>query len=451
MLNSAWCSRWGLPLLVLASGAIPGFAAGIDFEQEPIRYSATSPENAVARLEATIGSGNTELEYDEQLGWLPALLRTLDVPASSQTLVYSKTSMQRHRISPKRPRALYFNDEVYVGYCQGGEVIEVSASDPELGTVFYTLDQQTREQPKFARQGESCLICHGSTLNDGFPSHLLRSVYSDTGGMPVFSMGTKYVDQTTPFKDRWGGWYVTGTHGQQTHLGNLIVRGTIQPEEVQNADGQNVTELGDRFDTTPYLTPHSDIVALLVLEHQTEIHNRITQLSFQTRLALWQETSMKQALNDEDPTHYESTLRRIHGAGDDLIEYMLFSEEAPLTARIQGTSGFEEAFAARGPHDQQGRSLREFDLERRLFRYPCSYLIYSDAFDGLPAAGREYVLQRLWVILTSQESGDGFSHLSSADRVAILEIIRDTKSDLPDCWQSGGTPTKQEQPNAAGG
>jgi hypothetical protein len=438
-------------VILLASARTPLFAAGIDYEQEPIRYSETTPENAVSRLEAAIVSGEAHLAYDEQLGWLPAVLQELGVPSSSQTLVYSKTSMQRHRISPRRPRALYFNDDVYVGYCQGGEVIEVSVSDPQLGTVFYTLDQETQERPKFSRQGDSCLICHGSTLNDGFPSHLLRSVYADAGGMPVFAMGTKYVDQTTPFQDRWGGWYVSGTHGDQKHLGNLIVRDGMRREQVDNAEGQNVTDLSGRFDADAYLTPHSDIVALLVLEHQAEMHNRITQLSFQTRLALWQEASMKKILGKDDAEHLDSTVRRIQSAGDDLLEYMLFCEEAPLTAKVQGTAGFEEEFSARGPRDGQARSLRDFDLEHRLFRYPCSYLLYSEVFDALPDEARKYVLERLWAILTGRESAEQFSHLSPADRLAILEIITETKSDLPACWQSGGTETEQEQSHAAGG
>ena len=269
--------------------------------------------------------------------------------------------------------------------------------------------------------------------------------------MPVFSMGTKYVDQTTPFQDRWGGWYVTGTHGAQTHLGNLIVGKEVQPRDVENAQGQNVTDLGKRIDTSAYLTPHSDIVALLVLEHQAEMHNRITKLSYQTRLALWQEASMKQALGDEDAEHYESTLRRIRSAGDKLIEYMLFCNEASLTATIEGTSDFANEFATRGPRDSQGRSLRDFDLERRLFRYPCSYLIDSEAFDALPDRAREYVLERLWEILTEPEPAEKFGHLSTHDRRAIREIIRDTKSNLPACWETVTAESGSHESRAAGG
>jgi hypothetical protein len=338
-----------------------------------------------------------------------------------------------------------------VGYCQAGDVIELSVSDSQLGTVFYTLNQQDRERPEFARQGDSCLICHGSSRNQGFPSHLLRSIYPDAGGLPIFTMGTHFVDQTTPFEERWGGWYVTGTHGDVNHLGNLIVRGKVQPEAVDNAAGQNVTDLTDRFDTSAYLQPHSDIAALQVLVHQTEMHNRITQLNFQTRLALWQEASMKQSLGDLDQTHYDSTVRRIHDAGDDLLEYMLFCGEAPLKSAVTGTSGFAEEFAGRGPRDAQGRSLRDLDLQQRLFRYPCSYLIDSAAFDALPAEGRHYVLERLWEILTGRDASEKFAHLSPADRRAILEILRDTKPNLPDCWKSDSILKTEEPADVTGG
>ena len=438
-----------LPATLLL-GSLTARAAGsvIDYDGEPIRYSSAEPVNAVSRLQESSGAG--ALEYDERFGWLPSILRELDVPASSQTLVFTKTSLQRHRISPRRPRALYFNDDVYVGYCDAGDVIEVSVADPQLGTVFYTVDQEKRERAEFTRQGDTCLICHGSSRNQGFPSHLLRSVYPDAGGQPIFTMGTHFVDQTTPFEDRWGGWYVTGTHGDATHLGNLIVRGKVQPGDVDNAAGQNVTDLTDRFDTSAYLQPHSDIAALLVLEHQTEMHNRITQLSFQTRLALWQEASMKKSLGDTDQTHYDSTVRRIQGAGDDLLEYMLFSGEAPLKAAVKGTSGFAEEFAAEGPCDNRGRSLRELDLQQRVFKHPCSYLIYSESFDALPDEGRDYVLERLWKILTGEDTDEKFAHLSTEDRRAILEILRDTKADLPDCWKSDRILSVEEQSDVTG-
>jgi hypothetical protein len=415
--------------------ACASVATASDIEAEPILYSQAEPDNPITRLQQQIDAEPSLLEFDETFGYLRAVLQAVDVPESSQTLVYSKTSLQRNRIAPWRPRAIYFNDDLYVGYCNQGEVLEISTADPQLGTVFYTLRQSKQTKPRFLRQTDSCLICHGSSRNRGFPGHLVRSVYSDSGGNPVFSMGSHQIDQTSPFKNRWGGWYVTGTHGEQTHLGNLIVRGRPNPNDVDNADGQNVTDLSSKFTTSAYLTPHSDIVALMVLEHQAEMHNRIVRAGFQTRMALQHERVMKEALGEDEGRLYESTERRIKGACEPLVEYMLYSGEAELTDQIEGTSGFAAEFAQRGPRDRQGRSLRDFDLRRRVFKYPCSYLIDSEAMHGLPPEARKYVWSRLWDILTEQDDSEKFAHLSSEDRQAIREILQDTVPDLPELWR----------------
>ena len=255
-----------------------------DLERPPLEYSKSTPENAVSRLQQQLESGKTSLTYDADFGYLPALLNALQIPKSSQMFVFSKTSLQRQRITPKTPRALYFNDEVYVGYCHQGDVLEISTTDPKLGTVFYTLDQQRDEKPRFHRQDDTCLICHASSQNQGFPGLLVRSLYADAEGFPLLASGSYRTDQTSPFAQRWGGWYVTGTHGKQVHMGNLIVHGRSVPEDVDNRAGQNVTDLSKLFTTSMYLTPHSDIVALMVLEHQAEMHNCLTRA---TCLRVW--------------------------------------------------------------------------------------------------------------------------------------------------------------------
>ncbi len=420
--------------LAFAATAVAG---DVDYEHESIGYSRAPAKNAVTRLQQSIANGELKLDYDKRTGWLRSLLKEVGVPESSQTLVFSKTSMQRHCISPRRPRAVYFNDDVYVGYCQAGSVIELAAADPRLGTVFYTLDQTQAEAPKFTRQSDNCLICHASSSQtNGYPGLVVRSVFVDRGGFPVLSAGTYRTDHTSPLKQRWGGWYVTGAHGQQTHLGNLLVSSDVNPNDVDNAGGQNVTDLSERFPTKFYPTPHSDIVALMVLEHQCAIQNRITQANFLTRRALWDEALWDKTFEEPSDTHRESTIRRIRHAGDPLVECLLFSGEARLTGPVAGTSGFEREFAARGPRDSHGRSLRNFDLKTRMFKYPCSYLIYSESFDALPSDVKEYVWRRLWEVLSGRDTSQEFAHLSQRDRQAILEILRETKPGLPDSWQT---------------
>jgi hypothetical protein len=419
---------------------LPMAAFADEFERPPIEYSKATPNNPISQLQARLDSEDATLPYAEGTGYLPALLSALDVPIESQMLVFSKTSLQRHRISPRRPRAIYFNDETYIGFCQSGDVLEVSVADPQLGTVFYTLDQREKEKPSFVRQTDSCLLCHSSSRTEGVPGHVVRSMFVDTSGQPIFSAGSYSVDHTTPLEHRWGGWYVTGKHGEQTHLGNLVIAGKDVPQPLDNAPGHNITELANRIAVEKYLSPHSDIVALMVLEHQTLVHNRLTRASYAARQALHYQVEFNKALGEPAWNRLESTGRRIESAGSDLVDALLLVDEQKLTAPLEGTSGFAEKFAERGPRDSQGRSLRDLDLQQRLFKYPCSYLIYSPSFDALHAEMRQYVWQRLWDVLATGVDSEKYSHLSPADRKAIIEIICDTKAGLPDYWTANATP-----------
>jgi len=423
-----------IPFAFLCSAGVA--RADDDFERPPINYSKAKPSNPIERLQEKIDAGALRLSFHAERGYLSAALKALDVPESSQVLVFSKTSLQRHRIAPWSPRALYFNDDLYIGFCRVGQVLEVSAADPQLGAVFYTLDQEDVDKPKFTRQTDACMQCHASSHTKNVPGHVLRSVFPDRGGDPVLSLGSVRVDQTTPFAGRWGGWFVSGTHGKQRHLGNLMVNSRGNRENVgENGEGSNVTDLSKFFDTTKYVSPHSDIVALMVLEHQAEAQNLIARANIRTRLAEFDQAALNKELG-RAPDYYSETLeRRLKSFGDPLVRYLLFSEEAKLSDKIAGTSTFAADFSKKGPRDKKGRSLRDFDLEQRLFKYPCSYLIYSEAFEQLPPTIKDYVYRQMHLVLTNRHYGGGFGHLSAEDRQAILEILRDTKKDLPDYWR----------------
>lgn len=431
--------RYAISAILIVIVAAPAWAAD-QFARPPINYRDSVPENCISRLQSGLDSGTKKLTYDADYGYLKSVLTSLSVPVESQMLVFSKTSLQRRRISPRTPRALYFNDDVYIGYCQSGEVLEVSAVDPQLGTVFYTLEQKLSDAPQFERRIDKCVICHSSSRTGGVPGHVVRSLFVDSEGQPQFSAGSRNVDHRTPIKDRWGGWYVTGTHGSQTHVGNLTISTNRVAERADNSQGHNIEDLSKRFRVDKYLTPHSDIVALMVMEHQTLVHNRLTNAEFTTRKALYHERTLNDSLGNEPGTRLESTTQRIHNAGDKLVEALLLVNEAPLSARIRGTSGYARQFGESGRRDAKGRSLRDLDLNTRLFRYPCSYVIYSEAFDGLPDEMRQYVWQQLWNVLTSEESNEKYAHLSAADRAAIVEIIRGTKNGLPGYWTTCPSP-----------
>jgi hypothetical protein len=409
-------------------------ARGDDFDRPPINYSTSDPADAVSRLQKRLDAGELKLKFEDEHGYLPAVLQALDVPTSSQMLVFSKTSMQRDRISPRTPRALYFNDEVYVGFCRLGNVLEIAATDPQLGPVYYTLDQEPDAKPTFKRQTENCLICH-TARSQGTPAHLVRSVFTDRDGHPVLSEGSYLIDHASPLEHRWGGWYVTGTHGGQSHLGNHVVPRRPAPADLKNTDGLNVTDLKGRIDPGAYLSPHSDLVALMVLEHQAEMQNRLTAANYQTRLAHRDADVLNDLDNAPRGRLTEGTARRVDSAAEQLVQYLLFSGEARLTAEMNGTSSFATDFAARGPRDGKCRSLRDFDLKTRLFKYPCSYLIYSEAFDALPGSVKERVYRRLWDVLTGKDTGKEYAHLTAEDRRAIREILSGTKQGLPDYWK----------------
>jgi hypothetical protein len=426
------------PLFLLLLLAVVARAED-EFERPPIGYSLAMPENPVSRLLTRLERGEETLPFDAAGSYLPALLKSLGVPVESQMLVFSKTSMQRNRIAPRTPRAIYFNDDVYIGFCHASDTLEISVADPALGAVFYTLEQNSAA-PALVRKTQDCLLCHSSSQVGGVPSHLVRSVYPDASGLPMLAEGSFRVDHATPLDQRWGGWYVTGTHGGQIHLGNLSFRESPLPRPVRNETGLNLVNLGERFPTRNYLTPHSDIVALMVLEHQTMVHNLITQANYTTRQALAYEAEFNRALGEPADNRLESTTRRIASAGERLVRGLLFVDEAPLTSPIAGTSGFSAKFVEAGPRDKLGRSLRDFDLNTRMFKFPCSYLIYSAAFDGMPREMKDYVAGRLRQVLgaspnerptyaTADDLAD-FAKLSVDDRRALVEILRDTKPEV---------------------
>ncbi|HEX7897432.1 MAG TPA: hypothetical protein VF950_06710 [Planctomycetota bacterium] len=391
-------------------------AQASSYEAPPVRYSATAAADPVAKLDVP-------LARDDDFGYLKSFLAALDIPASSQTLVFSKTSFQLRRISPRSPRALYFNDDVYVGWVRGGDVMEISAVDPQLGAVFYTLSQKDVDRPRPVRQTDACLQCHDSRgMSLGVPGHVVRSVYPAGDGTPQLSLGTFRTNYKSPFAERWGGWYVTGEHGAMRHLGNVTFPENPDVERLAER-GANVTDLSDRVDVEAYLAPTSDIVALLVLEHQTLVHNLITRANHETRVALVQCEDINRLCGDPPGTLTDGTRSRIRSNCEPLVEALFFSEEAPLTARVRGTSGFAEAFEKRGP-------LRKFDLQRRLFALPCSYLIYSKAFAGLPAVAKAYVAERMRDILLGRDASPAYAHLSAVDRAEILRVLRETHPDF---------------------
>ena len=424
--------KTGLVLLGLATFA----HAELPIDQEPINYRTATATDPISRLQGKLDRGELTLKFvEERQGYLRSVLEALKVPEESQTLVFSKTSFQHGRISPRMPRALYFGDDTYIGWVQGGDVLEIATVDPQLGATFYLLDQQKAAKPQFLRQTDSCIQCHISGKTKDVPGLMLRSVFTNKSGYPEYSAGSFLTDQSSPIKERWGGWYVTGKHGNQRHMGNVVVTNETHPEQLDFEAGANRTDLKGLVDTSPYLNGYSDIVALMVKEHQTQMQNLIIFANYQTRIGRHYDAGMNKSFGEPPDRITRSTQRRIKDAAEKLVAYMFFSEETRLTAPIEGSSSFAAKFATQGPRDQKGRSLRDLDLKTRLFKYPCSYLIYSNSFDALPALMKEQVFKRLKAVLTSEDKRAEFAHLSEIDRRAILDILLETKPGLPGDWK----------------
>ena len=427
-----------LALLLFAVGVIAGFTGSdmLPLDDDAIRYTSGPVDDPVNTLQQRIDKGEVKLAYDGSMGYLRSVLEALKVSTTSQVLVFSKTSFQAPRIGPPTPRALYFKDNVQIGFVRTGDVLELAALDSKHGVHFYTLDQEQSERPKFERRDNTCLQCHQSAATLGIPGLMVRSVFPDRTGMPIFSAGGFITDHRSPLKERWGGWYVTGTTGDQVHMGNAVMPGATGEPMPPPEGSQNVTDLKPFLDTGAYLTPYSDIVALMTLEHQTQMENLMIRVGWEARMAMVQNLEMNKAFHEPDDQIRESTAHRVDAGVEELLSYMLFNGETVLTSPVKGTSGFREAFEKLGPKDSKGRSLRDFDLKTRMFRYPCSFLVYSKAFDSMPQLVKDRLYKRMWEVLTERDKSPQFAHLSAADRKAILEILLDTKKDLPAYWRA---------------
>jgi hypothetical protein len=298
---------------------------------------------------------------------------------------------------------------------KGGDVVEFAVADARLGAVFYTMDQERVSRPTIDRRGGECLQCHDSGATLGVPGFVVRSVVPDRSGMPLFPGPSFITDHRSPMKERWGGWYVTGTHGDTRHMGNSFVEKGEGGDALDTGKYANLTDLKHHFDNGAYLAPSSDLVALMTIEHQVRITNLIARLNYESRLN-----------------------REINGVVEELVKSMLFADEALLDTPVKGISTFAADFSRRGRRDKQGRSLRDLDLTRRLLKYPCSYLIYSELIDGLPSAAKDQLYLRLWEVLSGKDAGAAFQRLTAAERRAVLEILIDTRPGLPDYWRLPG-------------
>jgi hypothetical protein len=433
-------------VLVLAAAVATGRAQGVpEYEKPPVNYSASTPADAVAAWQHRIAArefvfraGGSDTEV------LAALLDELRVPVASQVVVFSKTSLQRSRIRPEQPRVIYFSDTAYVGWVPGG-LVELTTIDPQLGPVFYTFDLPALRHgpPKIARDPE-CLSCHGGTFVRDVPGVFARSVFAGRNGDPLLRFGTLVVDDQTPFRDRWGGWYVTGYRGATPHRGNAFAAEAGDQLVFSPATGRP-EELSAFFDTGAYLAPTSDVVALLVFEHQTAMQNALTRAAFATRKMIAYQRGLQKHFKEPetDEPVYDSVKSVFNGSVQDVLDRMLFRREAALPEGVVGSEAFRRAFAAQAQRTPDGLSLRDFDLQSRIFAHRCSYLVYSEMVTALPEPLRARLFSRLKTVLESRDPQDRYAYLPAAEKQRIYEILLATHPEAKRRWTGGTTATPE--------
>jgi len=390
------------------------FRDPIPFGLAPVEYGTGKLSEPVSAMDRKLKDRTFKLKYDSEWGYLRDVLKSLNIPESSQLMVFSKTALNPRLIKPTNPRVVYFNDDVYVGWVPGARAMELASVDPLRGSIFYELEDKAVEQPRFVRS-ERCLSCHGGSSSLRIPGLLVRSFLTDLHGRPI--SGYSQISHDKILSKRWGGWYVTGTHADMVHLGNLFGKEVIEESKTNPAYRANLEHIDPFVDTSKYLTPHSDLVAHLILDHQVHGHNLITRVSMEQQLGLRSDVEAR------------------------LLRYLLFLDEAELAGPLKGTTDYQTWFEKQAKRDSHGRSLKDFDLKTRLFRFRLSYLIYTDSFSKMPAAARSRILREIYSFLNASDA-----ELKQAwevrpadfplqERQAIVQIVAETLENLPDFWK----------------
>jgi hypothetical protein len=405
-----------LVLLALATPATAQFV--YDREWPLMGYGKQAPNDPYSQLMRKLAASGDKLPHDAAgRGYLDGLLQALDIDTSSQVLVFSKSSLKQRFIEAANPRSLFFTDEVYVGFVPGSNSVEIAAMDPLLGPVFFDVRQDPQAEEPFKQETTRCLRCHDSysMTGDGVPRFMLSSVISGPDGNIVSHELSEITDMATPIEQRFGGWFVTGTSGKQIHLGNFLVTEASQLATRPWQGVINQTDLTQFVDLAKYPRQTSDIVALLVLQHQVDVQNRFVRLQYESRKLL-----------DANPSAETTELQALI---QPVLAGLFMADEAPLADRVEGTSGYREWFEQRGPI-VDGKSLRQFDLQGRTFRYRLSYLIYSAAIDGFAEPVRNLLFRDIAAVLDGDTSLLPGFVLPADERAAIKAILQATKPEV---------------------
>jgi hypothetical protein len=404
--------------LLVASGAAAAERI-FNFREAPHSYFEHRPQDRLARLHQDIAAGKASVDTSDEQTFLKTLMEALDVPVSSQILVFSATSLQSEIINPRNPRALYFNDDTYVGWVPGGRV-EVAAIDPEMGPMFYVYERFRPGQVPVPERSTRCFACHAGSATKYVPGLIAESVLVSMAGSSLETYRHDEQGHQIPLEKRFGGWLLTGAHNLSKHQGN--------------AAGRSEAGKLTRFDASPgvfsdlgkHLLPSSDILPHLVHEHQMGFENRLFQATY----------LLRQRKHENSGRLSQEAEKELDALAAEFARYVLFADEAPLPSRgIQGDPAFIEDFQRNRRPSRSGDSLKDFDLRTRIFKFRCSFMLHTDSWTRAPEWWRDRVYFHMALGLRESGTPPELSHLPVSERLAIRSILKETMDNLPAWWR----------------
>lgn len=385
----------------------------IPFADPPHDYWKREAKDEVSLLLKRLRAGEAQLDTSSEKAYLLSVLKELKVSPSSQILVFSGTSLQSGLIRPTNPRALYFNEEVYVGFVPGGR-LELVAVDGEMGPVFQIFGRGAGSIPEVERT-DRCMNCHAGNPMYRLPGFFTESVIPSASGGSLDGFKRDMVGHTVPLTERFGGWHITGAHERDFPLANLMGRSINgKVDKIKNPPGSQFN-----WDTYPVET--SDLLNHLIHEHQLAFHNLVTLAVYRTREVM--DAGKGNVRNADIPI--------LNDLARQMVRYILFANEAKLpSGGVKPAKEYEQDFLSRKIAAKNGASLRDLDLRSRLFKHRCSYLIYTPSFQALPPVFKDRVMAGLRSALSDQGLPE-FAYMPLPERQAIRAILRDTLPGLP--------------------
>ena len=391
----------------------------IDFKGPPHSYLEWKPKDRFAELQEKAQKGEVKLDTTNDKAFLTSLLEALNIPVSSQIMVFSASSLQSEIINPRNPRALYFNEDTYLGWVPGG-LVEIIAADPEMGPMFYVFDRLRPGGPvPNVTRSTKCMNCHAGNATRRLPGLIAESLLVSRAGSSLETFRRDVQGHQIPLEDRFGGWHLTGQHNLSHNHANVM--------GIPNAGKNQIVpvEPGQYSDLSLHLLPTSDILPNLMNEHQMGFENRLVYAIYTVRQLKSEGKGMLGA----------AAKAEIEERAQELARYIVFADEAKFPAKgMVGDPAYVRDFLRDRKVSKAGLSLKDLDLKTHMFKNRCSYMLYTDTWKAAPKELKERVYYHMALYL--REAPDAqHAHLAPGERVAIRGILKDTMTDLPVWWR----------------